>query len=167
MLPLVAQVATALLKRCAAAGLNLSEIGTIMSRPLVGLDEDPSDLEKMCAAAREDVSNIIFSSGQLLGSHEYILSLNTTSCSTAAFQRLWQSLTLPCTGCIHEAAASKLQTCWNHASARPTHTEMLPMLRQAPALAIRADSLLGLQKMKKKGCWAWAMHLMRTWPCLC
>lgn len=56
------QVATALLKRCAAAGLNLSEIGTIMSRPLVGLDEDPSDLENMCAYAREDLHNVIVES---------------------------------------------------------------------------------------------------------
>ena len=53
------QVATALLKRCAAAGLNLSEIGTIVSRPLVGLDEDPSDLEKMCTAVREEVDNAV------------------------------------------------------------------------------------------------------------
>ncbi|KAA6423605.1 MAG: hypothetical protein FRX49_06665 [Trebouxia sp. A1-2] len=53
------QVATALLKRCAAAGLNLSEIGTIISRPLVGLDEDPSDLEKMCTAVREEVDSAI------------------------------------------------------------------------------------------------------------
>lgn len=56
------QVATALLKRCAAAGLNLSEIGTIMSRPLVGLDEDPSDLEIMCAYAREEFDNVIVES---------------------------------------------------------------------------------------------------------
>ena len=53
------QVATALLKRCAAAGLNLSEIGTIISRPLVGLDEEPSDLEKLCTAAREAVDNAL------------------------------------------------------------------------------------------------------------
>lgn len=53
------QVATTLLKHCAAAGLNLSEIGTIMSRPLVGLDEDPSDLENMCAAARDEVDNVM------------------------------------------------------------------------------------------------------------
>ena len=31
----VLEVATTLLKRCAAAGLNLAEIGTIISRPLV------------------------------------------------------------------------------------------------------------------------------------
>ena len=53
------QVATTLLQRCAAAGLNLSEIGTIMSRPLVGLDEDPSDLENMCAAARDDIDAVL------------------------------------------------------------------------------------------------------------
>lgn len=53
------QVATSLLKRCAAAGLNLSEIGTIVSRPLVGLDEDPSDLEKMCTAVRQEVNSAV------------------------------------------------------------------------------------------------------------
>ena len=53
------QVATALLKGCAAAGLNLSEIGTIVSRPLVGLDEEPSDLEKMCTAVREKVDSAV------------------------------------------------------------------------------------------------------------
>ena len=51
------QVATALLKLCAAAGLNLSEIGTIVSRPLVGLDEDPSDLENICTAVRKMVDD--------------------------------------------------------------------------------------------------------------
>ena len=51
------QVATALLKCCAAARLNLSEIGTIVSRPLVGLDEDPSDLENMCTAVRKLVDD--------------------------------------------------------------------------------------------------------------
>ena len=57
------QVATALLKRCAAAGLNLSEIGTIVSRPLVGLDEDPSDLEKMCTAVRRLVDDAAMDGG--------------------------------------------------------------------------------------------------------
>lgn len=56
------QVATTLLKRCAAAGLNLSEIGTIASRPLVGLDEDPSDLEKMCTTVRELVDAAVMDS---------------------------------------------------------------------------------------------------------
>ena len=53
------QVATALLKRCAAAGLNLSQIGTIVSRPLVGLDEDPSDLENICTAVRKQVDEAV------------------------------------------------------------------------------------------------------------
>lgn len=57
------QVATALLKRCAAAGLNLSQIGTIVSRPLVGLDEDPSDLENMCTAVRRMVDDAVMSDG--------------------------------------------------------------------------------------------------------
>lgn len=56
------QVATALLKGCAAAGLNLSEIGTIVSRPLVGLDEEPSDLEKMCTAVLEKVNSAVLDS---------------------------------------------------------------------------------------------------------
>ena len=58
------QVATTLLKRCAAAGLNLSEIGTAISRPLVGLDEDPSDLEKMCTAVREVVNSAVIASDE-------------------------------------------------------------------------------------------------------
>ncbi|KAL3138016.1 hypothetical protein ABBQ38_005252 [Trebouxia sp. C0009 RCD-2024] len=53
------QVATALLKRCAAAGLNLFEIGTIVSRPLVGLDEDPSDLENMCTTVRKSIDEAV------------------------------------------------------------------------------------------------------------
>ena len=57
------QVATALLKRCAAAGLNLSEIGTIVSRPLVGLDEDPSDLENMCTTVRRLVDDAAMDDG--------------------------------------------------------------------------------------------------------
>jgi hypothetical protein len=49
------QVATLLLTRCAKAGLTLSEIGGVASRPLVGLDEEASELEKACLAAREVV----------------------------------------------------------------------------------------------------------------
>eukprot|EP00884_Botryococcus_braunii_P017565 jgi/Botrbrau1/4492/Bobra.0220s0026.1 len=51
----VLEVATRLLKSCAAAGLCLAEIGAVVSRPLVGLDEGPSDLEQMCWAARAEV----------------------------------------------------------------------------------------------------------------
>lgn len=42
---------------CAAAGLSLSEIGTVMSRPLVGFEEDPSELERLCLRVREAVSS--------------------------------------------------------------------------------------------------------------
>jgi hypothetical protein len=46
------QVATLLLTRSAKAGLNLAEIGNVASRPLVGMDEEASELEKACLAAR-------------------------------------------------------------------------------------------------------------------
>ncbi|KAK9828648.1 hypothetical protein WJX72_001297 [[Myrmecia] bisecta] len=49
------EVATVLLQMCAAAGLTLAEIGTVVSRPLVGLDEEPSELEKICHVARQEV----------------------------------------------------------------------------------------------------------------
>ncbi|CAL8468513.1 g8053 [Coccomyxa elongata] len=47
------EVATLLLQRCAAAGLTLAEIGAAMSRPLVGIDEEASELERLCLVARE------------------------------------------------------------------------------------------------------------------
>ena len=49
------QVATLLLTRCAAAGLTLAEIGTVASRPLVGMEEEASKLEKICQLARSAV----------------------------------------------------------------------------------------------------------------
>lgn len=45
-------VATVLLKKCAAAGLSLSEIGCVCTRSMSGVEEEPSDLEKLCDAAR-------------------------------------------------------------------------------------------------------------------
>ena len=42
----------------AAAGLTLHEIGSILSRSLVGVDEEPSQLEKMCSAAREATQDL-------------------------------------------------------------------------------------------------------------
>ncbi|KAK9829280.1 hypothetical protein WJX72_004922 [[Myrmecia] bisecta] len=48
------EVSTSVLKHCAAAGLSLAEIGTVVSRPLVGLDEESSELEKLCLQAREE-----------------------------------------------------------------------------------------------------------------
>ena len=51
------EVSTTLLKICCAAGLNLSEIATVISRPLVGIEEEPSELEKLCAQTRQEVSS--------------------------------------------------------------------------------------------------------------
>ena len=48
----VLHVGTLLLKKAASAGLCLAEIGAVVSRPLVGMDEEPSELEKLCWAAR-------------------------------------------------------------------------------------------------------------------
>ena len=48
-------MATTLLKECAAAGLTLFEIASVASRPIVGLDEEPSQLEQVCVLAREQV----------------------------------------------------------------------------------------------------------------
>lgn len=47
------EVATLLLKKCAAAGLSLHEIGQVMSRPLVGMDKEQSELEKLCIASKQ------------------------------------------------------------------------------------------------------------------
>ena len=49
------EVSTTLLKKCAAAGLSLHEIAEIMTRPLVGMDEEKSDLEKICLETKEEV----------------------------------------------------------------------------------------------------------------
>lgn len=54
----VLEVSTLLLQRCAAAGLTLSDIGGLMSRPLdcldaAGCEGSPSELEKACVAARQ------------------------------------------------------------------------------------------------------------------
>merc|ERR550514_2580434 len=39
------ELTTTLLKRGAAAGMNLAELGTILSRPVVGMQEDASKFE--------------------------------------------------------------------------------------------------------------------------
>lgn len=49
------EVSTRLLKTCAAAGLNLAEIGSVMSKPLAGFDDEPSELERLCVFAKEEV----------------------------------------------------------------------------------------------------------------
>lgn len=48
----VLELTTALLQRCAEAGMTLYEIGTVISRPFVDADEDPSELEKICNKAK-------------------------------------------------------------------------------------------------------------------
>jgi len=49
------EVSTTLLKRCALCGLSLAEIGQVMSRPLAGFDDEPSELERLCILAKEEV----------------------------------------------------------------------------------------------------------------
>jgi hypothetical protein len=64
------EVATTLLKRCAAAGLSLSEIAGVVSRPLVGLEDEPSELEQLCEAARREVDEAIAADAAALQSGE-------------------------------------------------------------------------------------------------
>eukprot|EP00210_Caulerpa_lentillifera_P002882 g2752.t1 len=49
------EVSTTLLKKCVAAGLSLNEIAEIMTRPLVGMDKEKSNLEKLCLEARDQI----------------------------------------------------------------------------------------------------------------
>ena len=42
--------------------MSLSEIGAAMSRPLVGIDEEPSELERVCLRVREVCAAIACSS---------------------------------------------------------------------------------------------------------
>mmetsp|Transcript_30434 Transcript_30434/g.36939 ORF Transcript_30434/g.36939 Transcript_30434/m.36939 type:complete len:857 (+) Transcript_30434:486-3056(+) len=51
----VLEVSTTVLQTGAAAGLSMAEIGNIISRPLVGVDEDPSELELLVSAAVEEI----------------------------------------------------------------------------------------------------------------
>jgi len=51
----VLEVSTTLLKLCARAGLTMAEIGQVMSRPLAGFDDEPSELERLCILAKEEV----------------------------------------------------------------------------------------------------------------
>ena len=61
-------MATTLLKECAAAGLTLFEIASVASRPIVGLDEEPSQLEQVCVLAREQVDTSLEIAKQHIGS---------------------------------------------------------------------------------------------------
>jgi hypothetical protein len=54
----VLEVGTTLLQRAAAAGLTLAEIGGVMARPLVGLDDEPSQLEEAVAAACAEAAGV-------------------------------------------------------------------------------------------------------------
>ena len=49
------EVSSTLLKLACSAGLTLAEIATIISRPLVGMDEEASELEKLCQQTRQEV----------------------------------------------------------------------------------------------------------------
>eukprot|EP00803_Ostreobium_quekettii_P006661 evm.model.scf_1440.8 EVM.evm.TU.scf_1440.8 scf_1440:26393-32625(-) len=49
------EVTTLLLQRCAAAGLSLHEIGEVMSRPMVALDSELSELERICRLTKQEV----------------------------------------------------------------------------------------------------------------
>ncbi|KAK2077436.1 hypothetical protein QBZ16_004281 [Prototheca wickerhamii] len=49
------EVSTLLLQRCAAAGMSLAEIAGVVTRPIIGIDEEASELEKICYAARREV----------------------------------------------------------------------------------------------------------------
>ncbi|PSC70453.1 phosphatidylinositol 4-kinase gamma 7-like isoform B [Micractinium conductrix] len=51
----VLEVCTTLLKECAAAGLTLTEIAGVVTRPLIGMEEEPSELERICFNARAEV----------------------------------------------------------------------------------------------------------------
>lgn len=52
------EVCTVVLQKAAAAGLSLFEIGSVLSRPLVGMEEEPSELEKICTLARDEVERL-------------------------------------------------------------------------------------------------------------
>lgn len=51
----ILEISTGLLKMCASSGLNLAEIGSVMSKPLAGFDDEPSELERLCVLAKEEV----------------------------------------------------------------------------------------------------------------
>jgi hypothetical protein len=49
------ELSTQLLQQCAAAGLTLSEIAELVTRPMIGIDEEPSELEKLCFEIRREM----------------------------------------------------------------------------------------------------------------
>jgi hypothetical protein len=70
----VLELSTALLKRCAEAGMTLYEIGSLVSRSFSpaapcsadgGMAEEPSELEKLCLEARDLMTDTIMSVGEL------------------------------------------------------------------------------------------------------
>ncbi|EFN56367.1 hypothetical protein CHLNCDRAFT_57613 [Chlorella variabilis] len=54
----VLEVCTTLLQACAGAGLTLAEIAGVVTRPLIGMEEEPSELERICFNARAEVEEI-------------------------------------------------------------------------------------------------------------
>ena len=51
------EVCTTLLQAAAAAGLTLAEIAGVVTRPLIGMEEEPSELERVCFNARAEVED--------------------------------------------------------------------------------------------------------------
>ena len=84
--------------------MSLSEIGAVMSRLLVGIEEEPSELERICLRVRE-VRMCGCSSGCCVDCPgDPLLSLSTQSSSVS---QIWWTSGLPtpvCWGCRGHAA---------------------------------------------------------------
>ncbi|CAI6001937.1 unnamed protein product [Closterium sp. NIES-64] len=63
-------IATTLLQRAAAAGMTLAGIGAMMSREVRGLEEQPSDLEQVCAEALGEMKRVRRALGEAEGEGE-------------------------------------------------------------------------------------------------
>lgn len=50
------EVSTTLLKKSAEKGLTLAEIGSVMSAPISGFNDEASELERLCILAKEEVT---------------------------------------------------------------------------------------------------------------
>lgn len=51
------EVTTTLLQKAAAAGLSLAEVAAVATRPIIGMEEEASELERICFAARAEVED--------------------------------------------------------------------------------------------------------------
>jgi len=74
----VLELTTALLQRCAGAGMTLYEIGSILSRPYEGGDEAASELERMCARAKR-----VFARAAASGSPSRTVADSVCECACA------------------------------------------------------------------------------------